>query len=242
MFLSTSGSTAADGTPDPTQMAGPDSVQVTLSAVQTTTSWDAGDPGQRPFELPLLYLHREREATAAHQRTLIINVAGVAAGIRLRLEAVSLHENIATGQPHRETKNVVAPDRPCTAESPCAFAWTFDGTALSDLYTLRVKDRAGRTLWKQPNRPSFAMLDMWEVPVSAASEAYTVRVTYATLFPFAKGQNDHENRLTPGQVTDFIESSSCPSSGTHGTPRRKNGALARRSIPIGTPTASLKWS
>jgi hypothetical protein len=34
--------------------------------------------------------------------------------------------------------------------------------------------------------------------------SYNVRVYYATLFPFARGENDMENRLPPGGVADFI--------------------------------------
>jgi hypothetical protein len=45
------------------------------------------------------------------------------------------------------------------------------------------------------------MLDTWDVEIGE----YTVRVYYATLFPFARGQRDLDNRLPPSAVTDFVE-------------------------------------
>ncbi len=214
VFLSTSGTTAAGQALDSVQSAIPGAVQVTLSAPQTTTSWDERDPDKKRFDLPLLYLHREREATPAYQRTLILNISGTVRTTELQLEAVSHHENAATGEPHRQMKNVVTPDRACTADDPCPIRWTFHAAAApSDLYYLRVNDAAGVTLWENLHRPAFGMLDTWDVPVSAppgSDQAYTVRVTYAALFPFAKGENDHENRLAPDQVTDFIEAQFVP--------------------------------
>ena len=116
---------------------------------------------------------------------------------------VSHHEDIPTGGRREESSHFVLPDRPCTSDDPCAVQWTFDpATALSDLYYLRVKDGSGRLLWENPysDRPDFAVLDTWDVGV----DGYTVRVYYATLFPFARGQNDLENRLPPRVVTDFV--------------------------------------
>jgi hypothetical protein len=145
---------------------------------------------------------------------LIINLVGFAEATALQLEVVSHHEHVATDLPHRKVKNVITPARPCTSERPCPFRWTFDATMTpSDLYYLRVIDQTGKILWENGDRPAFAMLDTWDVPVSAGrgqAKDYTVRITYATLFPFAKGGNDLDNRLTPDQVTDFLETQFAP--------------------------------
>jgi len=182
------------------------SIQVTLSAAHWTTSWDAQDPERPRFDLPLLYLHREREGAAEADRTLAINISGIAArtDIEVEVEVVSWHVNGSTGDQQDETRSFVLPDRPCTSDDPCTVQWTFDPTTtLSDFYCLRVKDSVGHLLWENPysDQPDFVMLDTWDVGLGD----YTVRVYYATLFPFARGQNDLDNRLPPGAVTDFIE-------------------------------------
>jgi hypothetical protein len=45
------------------------------------------------------------------------------------------------------------------------------------------------------------MLDTWDVTLGDQ----IARVTYGTLFPFARGEDDLDQRLSPGGVTDFIE-------------------------------------
>jgi hypothetical protein len=183
--------------------------QVTLTAGQSTVSWDERTPDGEPFELPLLYLHREREAAAHTDRTLTIHISGLEGGAEVELEAESRHVNVATGERHRETARTLLPDRPCTADDPCAIRWTFDvRTMLSDLYTLRVKDSTGDLLWENPHsdRPDFAALDTWEVGV----DGYTVRVSYAALFPFVRGQEDIGERLPPAAVPDLIEQQFVP--------------------------------
>lgn len=179
-------------------------VEVTLSADHSTVSWDERLPDWEPFELPLLYLHREREAAAHTERTLAIDISGLEGGAEVELEAASRHVNVATGEPHRETVRASLPDRPCTAGDPCTVRWTFDArTMLSDLYTLRVKNGDGTLLWENPHpdRPDFAALDTWDVGI----DGHTVRVTYAALFPFGRGQQNLDDRLPPAAVSDFIE-------------------------------------
>jgi hypothetical protein len=197
-----------------TSTMGSSKVQVTLSAAHSTISWDAGDPDQQKFDLPLLYLRREREATAEADRTLDIHIAGLPAAEEIQIQVISRRLNASTGMQHRETRGHRLPDRPCTSEHPCTIQWTFDATATpSDLYTLRVQDLEGDTLWKSPHpdRPDFGLLDTWDVQVgSAPNRPHTVRVYYGTLFPFAKGQRDFDNRLPPDAVTDFIEREFAP--------------------------------
>jgi hypothetical protein len=197
-----------------TPPAGRSEVQVTLSAAHSTTSWDARDTERQTFDLPLLYLRREREATAVVDRTLAIRIAGLPAAAEIQIQVISRRVDISTAIRHRETRSYRLPDRPCTSEHPCTIPWTFDAsTTPSDLYTLRVQDPAGDTLWKSPHpdRPDFALLDTWDVQVgSAQNRPYTVRVYYGTLFPFAKGQKDFDNRLPPNDVTDFIEHEFAP--------------------------------
>jgi hypothetical protein len=192
---------------EPTPLAWPSQgVQVALSGPHSTTSWDAREPGQPKFDLPLLYLHREQEVTAASERTLDIEIAGLAAATEIQIEAVSQHANVSTGASHTETANFITPDHPCTAADPCTVEWTFDAMMPSDLYTLRVKDRAGVMLWESRERPAFVALDTWDVALGT----YTARVYYGTLFPFARGQNDLEDRLLPHQVTSFVEQTFLP--------------------------------
>ena len=75
-------------------------IGVRLSAPDSTTSWDERDPQRSKFELPLLYLHHEREVTAAGERTLDVEITGLAGGTGLQLEAVSRNANAYTGEPH----------------------------------------------------------------------------------------------------------------------------------------------
>jgi hypothetical protein len=188
----------------PAVVAAAPEVQVTLAALNHTTSWDAGDVEREKFELPVLYLHREREAAAEAERTLEVQITGLAAGAEIQVEALSWHVDRSSGERHNVTTHFVAPDQACSVEEPCTVRWTWDAaTSLSDFYALRVENVAGEPLWESPHpeRPDFVALDTWEVGV----DDYTVRIYYATLFPFAKGENDLENRLAPGAVTDFIE-------------------------------------
>ena len=94
-------------------------VQVTLSATHWTTSWDERDLERSKFDLPLLYLHREREATANADRTLAINIAGLAGGTEIEVEVISHHENAYTAERHTQRERFVLPDRPCTGDDPC---------------------------------------------------------------------------------------------------------------------------
>jgi hypothetical protein len=206
LFLIISGYAVAAAAPQPRTMSEPTVLQVTPFATHSTISWDVRDPGRQKFDLPLLYLHRERQATTAAERTLIIQLAGLGAATEIQIEAVALHQDVSTGASHTETTNFTTPGRPCTAAEPCTVEWTFNATMPSDLYTLRLKDQAGMTLWESRERPAFVALDTWEVELGA----YTARVYYATLFPFARGQNDLENRLSPHQVTDFVEDTFLP--------------------------------
>ena len=179
-------------------------VQVRLSAAHQTTSYDVRDSARQKFDLPLLYLHRERAGAAEAERTLTIGLSGLSGGTEVEVEVVSRHADITTGNRREESRRFTLPGHSCTSDNPCTVGWTFDpATALSDLYYLRVKDGDGRLLWQNPypDRPDFVLLDTWDVGI----DGYTVRVTYATLFPFARGQNDLDNRLSPGDVTDFVE-------------------------------------
>lgn len=173
-------------------------IQVTLSAPHTTTSWDDRDPDRRQFELPLLYLHRQREAAPRAERTLEVSMVGLAGDTEIELEAISRHVDKSTGERHDLGARFVLPDDPCTVR------WTFDAaTTLSDFYTLYVRDDAGQALWSNPypERPDFVALDTWDTNI----DDYVVRVYYATLFPFSRSELDLDNRLSPAAVTDFIE-------------------------------------
>ena len=126
--------------PEPTEpvvsraAVAPQQVEVTLSAAQTTTSWDDRDPDRERFELPLLYLHREREATLEPERTLEISLSGVEPGSAIQIEVTSRHVNVSTGDYHSATRQFPLPDRPCTSENPCSVRWTFDAADIhSDL-------------------------------------------------------------------------------------------------------------
>jgi hypothetical protein len=187
-------------------------VQVTLSAAYTTTSWDERDPTREKFSLPLLTLHQGRAATPAEQRTLGISITGLLGGSDIVIEALSHHTDVRTGEPHRASTHFVLPNRLCTAVAPCAVEWTLDpDTTPSDLFYLSLRNGAGETLWEKPHRPSFVILDTWDIElVASQSPAYTARVYYGTLFPFARAQGDREGGLSPDQVTGFIEGQFLP--------------------------------
>ncbi|UCC65446.1 MAG: hypothetical protein JSV36_10555, partial [Anaerolineae bacterium] len=195
----------ADG-PEPVAPGGGASSppQVTLVDPHTTTSWDARDPNRRKFDLPLLYLNHEGQAAPEAERTLEIQLSGLAGGTALQIEAVSLHVNVATGEPHRQRQDILTPNHLCTPDDPCTVRWTQDAATMpSDIYFLMIKDSAGNTLWHNPTpgRPDFVALDTWELAIGE----YVARVYYATLFPFARGENDLENRLRPDEAADFVE-------------------------------------
>lgn len=176
--------------------------QVTLAAGQATVSWDARIPDGEPFELPLLTLHREQKAAPESGRSITVHLSGLAGGRAIQLEAVSRHENVLTGEPYRATMRAQLPDRPCTADAPCAVEWTLEAGTLSDLYTLRVLDETGALLWENEHadRPDFAALDTWEAGV----DGHRVRVTYAALYPFVRGPDGLDKRLSPAAVHDFV--------------------------------------
>jgi hypothetical protein len=180
-----------------------DQVQVSCLAPQSTTSWDERDSAQEEFELPVLYLHRQRLAAPPQERTLSIEISGVAAGRGIELELVSRHVNVLTGQQHHLSRSFRFPDRTCTAANPCTLTWTVEASDLySDFYSLRVRDGA-QVLWQNAyaDRPDLVALDTWDVSL----DSHTARIYYATLFPFARGPNDLDNRLSPPAVTDFVE-------------------------------------
>jgi hypothetical protein len=184
-------------------------IEVWLSARHSTTSWDERDPHRVKFDLPLLYLHHERDAAGAAERTLEVEITGLAGGTELQIEAVSRHANAYIDEPQIIRERFVLPERPCTAFDPCTMSWTFDPvTALSDLYYLRVKSDTGDLLWSNPvlERPDFAILDTWDVGLGAElGPEYSVRVYYAALFPYARDVNRMDYRLPPEAVPDFIE-------------------------------------
>ena len=182
----------------------PHAVHVALAAADTSVSWDSRLPEASPFDLPVLYLHLGREATPEADRTLTVRISGISGGTQVDLEIVSRHENRATWQHHQEAGRFVLPDRPCTGADPCVVEWTLDAaTVLSDLYRLVLRDDRGHLLWESPDpdRPDLVVLDVWETGVAD----HVVRVTYATLFPFARGEKHLYHRLTPDAVPDFIE-------------------------------------
>jgi hypothetical protein len=184
-------------------------IQVRLSARHSTTSWDERDPHHVKFELPLLYLHHERDATQVAARTLQISLAGLGGGREIEVEAISQHANAYTDEAETKTQRFLLPDRLCTGDDPCTLQWTFDpGATLSDLYHLRIKSATGELLWADhdPGRPDFVILDTWDVGIGA----YTVRVYYATLFPYARDPKRIDYRLPPEAVPGFIESTFVP--------------------------------
>jgi hypothetical protein len=196
-------------TPPPAQEAEPvapgtsDEVHVTLSATHHTTSWDERDAERKKFDLPLLFLHREREAAPEAQRTLNIDIVGTVPGTEITVEALSQHVDVTTGERHAVSQVFATPDHRCSFDALCELEWVLDpATVLSDFYSLRVTDEAGDTLWEDPNpeRPDFVVLDTWDVGLSG----YAVRIYYATLFPFARGAKNADDRLSPEGVVDFI--------------------------------------
>ncbi len=208
ILVNLGGIVAEGGYASPAESGSP-KMQVSLAAADQTTSWDVREPGQPRFDLPVLYLRQGRLATAQSERTLEISLSGLAGETEILIEALSQHEDVATGRRHSESTTAVIPDRSCTADAPCSFLWTMDAGAMpSDFYSLRVTDTTRRTLWENPNpnRPDFVALDTWEVGLGD----YTARVYYATLFPFARGSNDLAHRLPTGEVPGFIENQFVP--------------------------------
>jgi hypothetical protein len=186
------------------RLAEQDNLEIKLNTSHSTLSWDSRDPGREKYQLPVLYLHRERDITLPSARTIEIQLIGISGPKELALEIISRHVDVSTGKPHTATKPVMLPDGDCDVEHPCVVRWTIDSeTTPSDFYTLRVYDKDGQVLWQNPckDRPDIVMLDTWDLNL----DDYTARIIYATLFPFAKGQNDFENRLAPCAVMDFIE-------------------------------------
>jgi hypothetical protein len=150
----------------------------------------------------VLYLNHNGQAAAEAERTLTLSLSGIAGGTPVEVEIVSWHESRATWEHHRQVERFVLPDRPCSAQDPCAVRWPIDAMTLSDYYRLTVRDEEGQVLWEnpEPERPDLVALDTWEVEL----DGHTVRVTYASLFPFARGEKALYHRLTPDAVDDFI--------------------------------------
>jgi hypothetical protein len=184
-------------------------VQVTVSALHSTRSWNADNPQSGEFDLPLVYVRSNRAPTLHSSRTLTIAITGLDQP-ELRLEAVSHHVNVATGQQHTAALNSPALQGPCTTEHPCRVQWMLEENTPSDFYYLRVTDTQGTALWQDFERPAFVALDTWRVVMPGTERPYDVQITYATLFPFARGAGDMENRLAPDAVTDFVDQTFVP--------------------------------
>ena len=176
-------------------------LQVTLAAEQSTTSYDETVSRDAKFELPLLTLHHEFATATEAERSLNVNTVGLEPAGHVRIELVSRHLDVTTGQPDRASIPFIAPDAGCTTAAPCSTQWLIDPATLrSDLYDLQIWDETGALLWSNPQRPDLVMLDTWDLGL----DGYTVRIIYGALFPFARGPQDLENRLSPAEVTDFI--------------------------------------
>lgn len=184
-------------------------VQVTVSAVHTTRSWDSDNPQRGEFDLPLVYVRSNRTPTLHSSRTLTIGITGLDQD-EFRLDAVSHHVNVATGQQHTASLNPPVLQGPCSTEHPCQIQWTLDENIPSDFYYLRITDKQGIALWQDFERPAFVALDTWRVPMPGVDRLYSVQITYATLFPFARGVGDLQNRLAPDAVTDFVDQTFVP--------------------------------
>lgn len=83
------------------------------------------DPRRTKFELPLLYLHRNRDVTPSREHTLEMSITGSLGGTRIKLQACSHHVNASTGEHHTVVAPVAQPRRPCTREVPCTLKWVF---------------------------------------------------------------------------------------------------------------------
>jgi hypothetical protein len=184
-------------------------VSLTLSAGEASTSWDSSLPKPEPFELPVLYLNHDGEAAEEGERTLALALAGFAGEMEVEVEILSWHEDPTTREPHRESTQFRLPQQGCAAFEPCTIQWTLDAvTMLSDLYRLTLRDGDGNVLWQnpEPRRPDFVALDTWEVELGE----YAVRIYYATLFPFARGEQALYHRLPPEAVHNFIAGQVAP--------------------------------
>ena len=115
--------------PEPTPLPETSAVAVTLSASYSTESWDDRAPGLEKFDLPLLYLHREREPTPEAERTLVVNIAGLEAGAQIQIEALSRYVDYHSLERYTATQQFRLPDHPCTSENPCAVRWTLDAAS-----------------------------------------------------------------------------------------------------------------
>jgi len=180
----------------------PETVQVALSAAGTSASWDSRLPEVEQFDLPVVYLNRSEQPAAKADRTLSVSISGLAGGTPVELELVSWHVNRATWEQERQAARLFLPDRDCTQREPCTIHWVLDASVLSDYYRLSLRDGQGDLLWENPDpeRPDVAILDTWEVPL----DGYTLRVIYARLFEFARGEKARYHRLPPEAVPDFI--------------------------------------
>ena len=201
--LAAMGKTNTDAAQTPATVNAPAGVQVTLSAAASSASWDSTLPTVQQFDLPAVYLHRSGKATAEAERTLTLNVSGLAGRTAVEVEMVSWHEDPTTRKQLRQTGRFSLPEGPCSAQQPCTVRWALDAaTTVSDLYRLTLRDDQGQVLWQNPqtDRPDLVALDTQETRL----DGYTVRVTYGALFPFAKGQKQLYNRLAPDAVHQFI--------------------------------------
>ena len=77
-------------------------VAIAFSAPFNTESWDERDPALERFDLPVLYLHREREPALDPERTLEIHIAGLAWGPECRSRRSRATSNLTIGAAHNE--------------------------------------------------------------------------------------------------------------------------------------------
>jgi hypothetical protein len=199
---------AAAGIAGSTQAREVPRLHVSLSAAERSLSWDDRLEESERFELPVVILHRQRDAATEADRTLVVTLTGLPAGAAVELALTSLHEDVALGAPNYQSC-AYTPARDCTAASPCTVRWALDAASMdSDLYTLQVRDtQSGALLWTRTDgRPDLAALDTWELALGG----HTVRIYYATLFPYLRGQDPPDRRLSPAAVTGLIERTFVP--------------------------------
>ena len=179
-----------------------ESVQVMLSAADTSRSWDSRRPEAERFDLPVVYLNGNGEPAAEVDRTLDVSLSGLPGGAAVAFEIVSWHENRAMWEHERQAERFELPDSGCTRQEPCLVQWTLDGETLSDYFRFILYDGQGNLLWESPDteRPDLIALDTWEV----ALDGHTLRVIYARLFGFARGEKALYHRLTPDVVAPHL--------------------------------------
>ena len=104
--------------------AGEQEPRVSLSAAESSVSWDSRLVESPPFDLPVVVLHNEGRASREADRTLTIRISGMDGGAAVQIQALSWHEKRSAWE---ENLQLLPPDSSLASGGEDRFRCTRSG-------------------------------------------------------------------------------------------------------------------